>query len=69
VDFDIEFGQVRSIEPLGGHGAEVTLRDGRTFQLEGSNDVDDGNKGIYVTPEGGDTVLVHWDEFRRVTFR
>lgn len=69
VDFDIEFAQVRSIVPHDDWSADVTLRDGRTFRLEGSNDVDDDNKGIYVTPEGGETQLVRWRDLRQVTFR
>jgi len=69
VDFDIEFAQVRSIVPHDDWSADVTLRDGRTFRLEGSNDVNDDNKGIYVTPEGGETQLVRWRDLRQVTFR
>ena len=42
---------------------EVTLRDGRTLELDGSNDVDRGNRGIFVTENGGRTVLVHWTDF------
>ncbi|HSM60293.1 MAG TPA: hypothetical protein VK849_05825 [Longimicrobiales bacterium] len=69
VDFDIELGRIASIRRLGPRGSEVTLLDGRTFELEGSNDVDDGNKGIFVTLEDGDTVMVPWWDVRRVSFR
>jgi hypothetical protein len=69
VDFDIELGQVGSIRRDGSWGARVTLLDGRTFELEGSNDVDEDNKGIFVTPDDGDTVLVPWRDFREATFR
>ena len=69
VDFDVEFAQIARISPWGDNAAEVELRDGRTFRLEGSNDVDDTNKGIYVTPEGGETELVRWRDLRQVTFR
>ena len=69
VTFDIEMGQVASIRRDGSWGSEVTLLDGRTFQLEGSNDVDEDNKGIFVTPEDGETVLVPWRDFREVVFR
>jgi len=69
VTFDIEMGQVASIRRDGSWGAEVTLVDGRTFQLEGSNDVDEGNKGIFVTPEDGETVMVPWRDFREAVFR
>jgi hypothetical protein len=69
VDFDVELGMVDRITRLGSWGAEVVLLDGRTFELEGSNDVGDGNKGIYVTPDGGETVRVPWSELRRVVFQ
>lgn len=64
VEMDMEFSQIASIEKRSDWGSLVTLRDGRTFELEDSNDVDDGNKGVLVTSEGGETVLVTWDEFR-----
>ena len=67
LDFDIEFGQVETVRKLGSWGAEVTLRDGRTFELEGSNDVDRDNKGIFVEQEDGSLVLVRWDDFERLT--
>ena len=55
VDFDVEFGQVRSIRRAGSRGSEVRLLDGRTLQLEGSNDVDEDNKGIFVSLDDGET--------------
>jgi hypothetical protein len=66
-ELDVELGLVRSIRRSMG-GADVTLRDGRTISMDGSNDVDSGNKGIFVTGEGGETVLVRWRDFREVTF-
>lgn len=68
VDLDVEFGQLQRVERLGGWGARVTLLDGRSFEMEGSNDVDDGNKGIYVTLDDGETVLVRWEDFREAAF-
>lgn len=68
VDLDVELGLVASVRRLGGWGAEVTLRDGRAFELDGSNDVDRGNKGIFVTFDDGETALVRWEEMREVTF-
>lgn len=68
VDYDIEIGKILSIVKTGSATVEVTLVDGRVFDLEGSNDVDRGNKGIFVTSEGGRTVLLHWSEFESVIF-
>jgi len=42
------------------------LKDGRSFELSGSNDVDEGNKGLYVERADGTLVLVPWDRFERV---
>jgi len=68
VDFDIEFGRIARIDKLHGSGVEVMLRDGRTFDVEGSNDVDDDNEGIFVTQADGSTVLVRWEDFDSVVF-
>jgi hypothetical protein len=69
VDLDIEFGRIRSIvRGEGGEAVTVTLRDGRTLELEGANDVDLGNKGVFVHRDGGGTFLVKWRDFERVDF-
>lgn len=69
VTFDVELGAVSVIERRGRGSAQVTLRDGRVFELEGSNDVDEGNKGIFVVDEGGDVSAVAWEDFREIRFR
>ncbi|HUH14017.1 MAG TPA: hypothetical protein VMK65_12960 [Longimicrobiales bacterium] len=68
VDMDVEFGEIQSIEKASSRSAFVELRDGRTFEMDGSNDVNESNKGIFVTSEGGETVMVRWSEFRDVVF-
>jgi hypothetical protein len=68
VVYDVELGKVRHISRESARGATVTLTDGRVLDLEESNDVNDGNKGVYVTPAGRETVLVRWDDFREITF-
>jgi hypothetical protein len=67
VDYDVELGLVRVIERVGSSAARVELVDGRSLLLEGSNDVSEENQGIFVRPEGGETMLVRWRDFRRVT--
>lgn len=56
-------------------GVRVTLRDGRVLELDGSNDVNDENKGIFVRPdaeaesrEPGDPewIMVRWEDFREL---
>lgn len=66
--FDIEFGKVKEIEKQSFRASKVTLWDGRTFVLRGSNDVDEDNKGIFITTDKGRETEVTWDEFARVQF-
>ncbi len=66
VDLDIEFGSIASVERVGEGISRVTLRDGRTFELGESNDVGEGNRGIYVERLDGELVLIPWDRFERV---
>jgi len=58
-------------------GMRVTLRDGRVFVLDGSNDVNENNEGIFVLEEesGVDPedpearwIMVRWRDFRAVRF-
>lgn len=64
VAFQVEFGNIARIEKTRA-GARVTLKDGRSFDLHGSNDVDDGNRGIAVETEDGSWRL-DWDDFREL---
>jgi hypothetical protein len=68
VAFDVELGQVEAIERVGYDRSRVTLLDGRSFVLGDSNDVDEGNRGIYVERADGALVLVPWDRFESVRF-
>jgi hypothetical protein len=61
VEFAIEFGQISSITRVRG-GSTVVLKDGRTFELRDSNDVDSGNRGIIIT-DGGRQVELEWNDF------
>ena len=68
IEFEIEFGKIRSIERLSSSSAEVQLFDGRSFDLRDSNDVDDDNDGIYIIDNNGDEVRISWRDFDRVVF-
>ncbi len=68
IEFDIEFGLIKEIEKKGYRSCVVTVQDGRTFRLRGSNDVDEDNKGIFVLPDDGDEVEIDWDDFEKLTF-
>lgn len=68
IEFDVELGLVKEIKKRSYRSSMVTVWDGRTFRLSGSNDVDDDNKGIYVTASNGDETEISWEEFDRVEF-
>ncbi|MBN4076382.1 hypothetical protein JYT16_01555 [Gemmatimonas aurantiaca] len=67
IALDVFFSNIATIEKHR-RGSLVTLRDGRSFYLRDSNDVDDDNKGIYVQDESGDIERIDWDYFSRVEF-
>jgi hypothetical protein len=64
----LPMGDIRSIEQRNGQSVNVVLRNGRTLVVEGTNDVSEGNRGIYVNDPRFGRVLVHWNSFRRVDF-
>ena len=68
IEFEIEFGKIRSIERISSSGAEVQLFDGRSFDLRDSNDVDDDNDGIYIIDNDGNETRISWRDFDRVVF-
>jgi hypothetical protein len=68
IEFDIEFGLIKQIEKKSYRSSIVTVSDGRVFRLRGSNDVDEDNKGVFVTTDDGDEVEIEWEDFARVEF-
>jgi hypothetical protein len=66
-DVSIKFSDIQSIERDGG-GSTVKLNSGRELYLTGSNDVDEGNRGVIISSETGALVKVSWDAFRKVVF-
>lgn len=65
-NLDIEFGNLKSIERDRG-GSEVVTKSGRELYMRGTNDVNNGNRGIIVTTDFG-RVDIPWREFKKVTF-
>jgi len=68
VEFDIEFGKIKTIEKRSYRSVNVTIWSGRTFRLRGSNDVDEDNKGVFITLDDGEEVEVEWEDFEKVEF-
>jgi len=73
VEFDIALENIASIEKHSRSSAKVILKDGRSYRLRDSNDVNDENKGIYISQnpdsedEDGD-IYLDWEDFSRVDF-
>ncbi len=67
VKFDIEFSFIESIEKSSHRSSTVTLKDGRSFKLRSSNDIDNDNKGIFIFNKD-DEIMVDWSDFERVEF-
>ncbi len=59
---DIAFAEIASIERSLG-GARVVLKSGEALEMHGTNDVDDGNRGVRVFDPSIGMVEVEWDEF------
>ncbi|NNF25989.1 MAG: hypothetical protein HKN73_02050 [Gemmatimonadetes bacterium] len=57
----IEFSRIAEIEKAP-PGVRVRLKDGRTFDLYGSNDVDRDNRGV-VIEAGSDRQVISWRDF------
>ena len=68
-DMSIEMGRIKSIERRGRRGARLTLRDGRSLELEDTNDVDSSNRGIMVEDERFGRVVVPWGSFEKLNLR
>jgi hypothetical protein len=67
-NLSIEMGNIRSIERRSRSSSRVVLMDDREFVLDGSNDVDSDNRGIFVDDPRFGRVLVSWDAFQRIDF-
>lgn len=65
-EMDVELGAIRTIVRPGPDGVRLTLRDGQSLVLEGSDDVGEGHAGLFVTPEAGPLRLIRWEDVERV---
>jgi hypothetical protein len=66
-DVSIKFSEIASIEK-DGDGSEVKLNSGRKLFLDNSNDVNDGNRGVWVVSPDYGVIKFSWKAFKRVTF-
>ncbi|MEW5796582.1 MAG: hypothetical protein AB1772_09495 [Candidatus Zixiibacteriota bacterium] len=65
----VPFGRISSISRYSSSGAEVAMKAGDTVLLRGSNDVDEGNRGIIVCDPAFGQVSVGWGEFEKLEFK
>lgn len=66
-EFHVEFENISTME-RNRRGVMVELHDGRTYELSGSNDVDRGNRGVFVIDASGNTHRIEWEAFDSVRF-
>lgn len=64
----IEFGDIQSIQRCSSTSGSVRLKSGKTLKLQGTCDVNDDNRGIFVEGDGGEMVRLDGDEFDREEF-
>ncbi|MEP0827066.1 MAG: hypothetical protein HRF51_00955 [bacterium] len=64
----IEFGKISKIEPLSSQSALVVLKDGTEMELENSNDIDSGNRGVIISDPKLGRISIDWDELEKVEF-
>lgn len=66
-EMEIPFKQIKSIAKAR-NGSVVMMKNGREFELYGSNDINSGNRGIEIFQEEVGTVRIGWDEFKNIEF-
>jgi hypothetical protein len=66
-DVSLRFSDIESIQKRS-NGCEVKLMSGRELYLHGSNDVNNGNRGILVIVPDVGIVKFTWEAFRTLTF-
>ncbi|MCK4858417.1 MAG: hypothetical protein KAT58_10640 [candidate division Zixibacteria bacterium] len=69
MEMDIPFSLISMIEKSSRRGSVVTLKNGDSYLLKGSNDVDDDNRGIFIILDNGDVEEVDWYDFQQLVLR
>jgi hypothetical protein len=69
IKMDIPFSVISAIEKSSDQGADVTLKDGDTYLLRGSNDVDDSNRGILIVQDNGKVEEIDWSDFAKLVIK
>ncbi|MGH7858008.1 MAG: hypothetical protein ACREQY_11825 [Candidatus Binatia bacterium] len=64
-DLELPMGKIKSIERRSRRSCRVSLTDGRSFDMSGTNDVDSSTNGIVVEDERFGRVEIPWEVFER----
>ena len=67
-DREIELGSVAALRPEGSRATRVTLRSGEELVLTGTNDVNEGNRGLEVSDPALGRVIVPWGALESLVF-
>ncbi len=66
-EYEIKFVDIVSIEKTNsGNASKVELRDKQSLLLKGTNDVDNGNRGIWIDHPDTGRVEVDWSQFEKL---
>lgn len=69
VEMAIPFAVIMTIAKSSQRTAEVTLKNGTTYLLSGSNDVNEENKGVIVFRDKGDAEEIDWYDFAKAVMK
>ncbi len=69
IEIVIPFAIISSIEKSSQRSATVTLKNGNTYILSGSNDVNEENKGIFVIRDKSSTEQIDWYDFAKLVVK
>ena len=67
-EVDLEMGEIRSLTRTRDNKVDAILKDGREMRLEGTNDVDSGNRGLLIEVADLGKVTVPWNRFDSIEF-
>jgi len=66
LEYKIPFRNISSISPRSRKSTMVKLKDGTSYELEDSVDVNDDNDGVLVFTSGEDYNYIPWDEVEKI---
>jgi len=65
----VKFEKIESIERQSSNSAIIMLKGGKKMRMKGTNDIDDGNRGIVISDQSLGRLVVDWDDFDYVEFK